>query len=266
MKKKTILICSGLLFCIVTILVLLFTVFTVKNVEFTSHNNTSIDTTNIQVDKGGVVFFLDKKQIKQKIQQQNQYLKIINIEIKFPNTLVVHFAQREETFVVKDNRSETYYILDEDFYVLQILNMADYQSTQTNSVLLSSENFDFEGKDIRQGDKLDFLENAQLCCNLVDSFLLNNRDISEIKALIKKAEIQYDSVQKVVYDDPDVICLWTFDDFLIKIYAPNTKLAEKIQSALASLSHCIPDYCDTHYLEVLQNLDGEIFCKLSIKS
>ena len=252
--------------CLATILTLLFTVFSVKNIEYVSHNKNNIDTSALQVKKGGVVFFLDKHQIKDEIQRQNSLINVINIEIKFPNRLVVHFAQREELFAIKDNTKDTFYICDEDFYVLNIINSATYDSVQTNAVLLENANFDFSQRIINIGDKLLFLDKSDLICNLSDAFLLNSRDITEQKALIKNIKVEYSDTQKIVYGDGDVISFCTHDDFLIKIYAPNTKLNTKIQSALASLSFCVPDYLNTHFMEVLENDQGEVFCKLSIKS
>lgn len=246
-------------------IILLFTLFTVKHVEFVSHNQNNLDTNVIDVPKNGVVFFLDKQKIQQDIQLQNPLIKIINIETVFPNKLVVHFAQREEVFAVKDSRQDTFYILDEDFVVINVMNCATYQSLQTNAILIE-QSFDFSDKNIKMGDSLTCFDKSSLFCNVTKSLLINNRDIAEQKALIKKIMIEDDSVQGVIYGDQQVVNLWTFDDFLIKIYAPNTNLNQKVQSMLASLSSCIPDYLNTHYLEVLQDKQGEIFCKLSLKS
>lgn len=266
MKRKAIIISSIVFVCLATILTLLFTVFSVKSIEYVSHNKNNIDTTALQVNKGGVVFFLDKHKIKNEIQNQNPLINVINVEIKFPNKLVVHFAQREELFAIKDNTKDTFYICDEDFYVVNVINSATYNSVQSNAVLLENTNFDFSHKIIKAGDRLLFLDKFDLICNLSDAFLLNNRDITEQKALIKNIEIDYSDTQKIIYGDGDIISLYTHDDFLIKIYAPNEKLNTKIQSTLASLSFCVPDYLNTHYLEVLQDDQGEVFCKLSIKS
>ena len=266
MKKKAIIISSVVFVCIATILTLLFTVFSVKSIEYVSHNKNNIDTSALQVSKGGVVFFLDKHKIKEQTQSQNPYINVINLEIKFPNKLVVHFAQREESFAIKDNTKDVFYICDEDFYVVDVLNSATYKSLQSNAILLENTDFDFSHKIIKAGDRLLFLDKSDLICKLSDAFLINNRDVSEQKSLIKNIKMEYSDTQKIVYGDGDVISLYTHDDFLIKIYAPNTKLDVKIQSALASLSVCVPDYLNTHFLEVLEDDQGEVFCKLSIKS
>jgi len=143
---------------------------------------------------------------------------------------------------------------------------ATYKSLQSNAILLENTDFDFSHKIIKAGDRLLFLDKSDLICKLSDAFLINNRDVSEQKSLIKNIKMEYSDTQKIVYGDGDVISLYTHDDFLIKIYAPNTKLDVKIQSALASLSVCVPDYLNTHFLEVLEDDQGEVFCKLSIKS
>lgn len=264
MKKKLIILSSVLVGVIAVLLILMFTLFTVRDISFKAHNQNDYDTSSIEIKKGGVVLFLNKNQIVNDIEKNHPMINVINIETVFPNKLVVHFAEREEIFAVFDSTKNCYYVVDEELVVLKILNASSYNSTQTNAILLEGVNVINEN--VLVGDILNIRNYQDVILDITDSFLMCNRDIKEQCALIKKVECSFDSSQEILSNDGLVLTFYTFDDFKIIIYAPSFKLTEKIHITLTALPSCLPDYLYTHYLEVLENSQNEIFCKLSLKS
>ena len=57
------------------------------------------------------VFAVNKTEIINKLEKENYYLKVVNIETVFPNKLIVHCAEREELFSIKLSEN-LYYICD----------------------------------------------------------------------------------------------------------------------------------------------------------
>ena len=252
----------------------MFTVFTVSSIEFNAHNQSNYNTSLINVDKGGVVFFVNKKNITEDIEKNHPYVKVINIETVFPNKLVVHYAVREETFAVKDFNNDKVYIIDDELKILRILNSSTYDSTQENAILI--ENLSVVNTSATIGEYLNVdYSNTQITVEkeyfnniikqLSDMFLVCSRDVSEQRATIKRINFDYDNIHSVIDNDGVIMDMYTFDDFLIRVYKPSNLLQDKIETLLLSLPACIPDYLNTHYLEILEDSNGDAFGKLSLK-
>ena len=129
MKNKRLVIILSVFSFLVLIAVLCSTVFTVKSVSLnwltTRVNFVNMDneiTKNVEL--GESVFLVDKDAIIQKLERKYPYLKVVSAEVKFPNKLVLHAAERQELYSlkIKDN---SYAILDSDCKVLKLVN--DFQ-------------------------------------------------------------------------------------------------------------------------------------------
>lgn len=264
MKKKIIIISSIVVGILGVLITLCFTLFAVNIVEFQSHNQNNYDVSTIQVKKGGSVFFLDKQSIVEDIQLQHPTLNIINIETVFPNKIVVHYAQREDLYAVFDSQNECYYYLDENLVATKRLNKTSYESSQSNPILLSGVTI---AQQVVLGKQITFDDNCQNTLkDIAQYMLLCNRDVTEQCALLKDISFVYDSAQKILTDDGYIIKIHTFDDFEILLYTPSKNLQQKVQLLFASLPVCIPDYLETHYLEILDDSENKVFCKISIKN
>lgn len=272
MSKKIIIISSVAIGIIALIVTLMLTLFTVKNVSFSSLNQNNFDTSIIHVDTGKNVFFLNKKDIVEDIEKNHPFIDVINIETVFPNSLVVHYALREETFAIKDYDQDKVYIVDDQLVVLRILNISTYKSTQSNAILVENLNVINNCKtgEILQisyyndANSQEYMQN--LFMQISDSFILCSRDVSEQCALIKKIFIEYNAIHNLTDNDGFVLNMYTFDDYLIKIYNPVIKLQTKIQCCLSVLPECLPEHIATSYLEIYEDNNGQVVAKRSLKS
>ncbi|HEY8423998.1 MAG TPA: hypothetical protein VIL23_04490 [Clostridia bacterium] len=123
MKKKLI-----ILFCILAFLALMITlnsaVFSVRSIKAVLKN--ADDPVLCQKIKDNVkiesrsIFFLDESKIIQNLSLSVPEAKILKIERKFPDKLVIHAAKRARIGYIKyDN---VYYIISEELTVIDIIN------------------------------------------------------------------------------------------------------------------------------------------------
>ena len=139
--KKATIICSIVFVLLIILVVLMFTVFLLKDVKVelktgTEHLTQEVvsEIENEALKTGGSVLFLGKEKLVSRLEKQFPYLKIVNIETQIPNKLVIHAAEREELFAV--NSGEKSYFLDEEFKILRVENSI-YSKQENGAVLLS---------------------------------------------------------------------------------------------------------------------------------
>ena len=139
--KKATIICSIVFVLLIILVVLMFTVFLLKDVKVelktgTEHLTQEVvsEIENEALKTGGLVLFLGKEKLISRLEKQFPYLKIVNIETQIPNKLVIHAAEREELFAV--NSGEKSYFLDEEFKILRVENSI-YSKQENGAVLLS---------------------------------------------------------------------------------------------------------------------------------
>lgn len=70
-------------------------------------------------DYGNFVFLINKNNYAPALERNNPYLKLQNIQIKFPNKLVVNASERKPRFYIKSYGN--IYLLDNEFKLLEIL-------------------------------------------------------------------------------------------------------------------------------------------------
>lgn len=127
--------------------VLSSTIFCVKNVELNFLSET-INLTNSQeilesgnFKKGKSVFFCDKNAYIKNLEENNPYIKVLNIETIFPSTLRVNCIERNELLCIKgyeENSLKSYMILDDELKVLK--NLQSYENTYQNAIFVNIEN------------------------------------------------------------------------------------------------------------------------------
>ena len=119
--------------------------------KFVSKENMIIESANFEFGKS--VFFLKKDIYKNNLEINNPYLKVINIETIFPNKLKINCIQRESLFCIKN--FEYYYILDDDFKVLEKTDSSKFLTIQYI--------------DLGQNDYIN-LEIGQVCYELMNNY------------------------------------------------------------------------------------------------
>ena len=185
MKKKWVIAISVIVLLIVILVILSFTVFSLKRVEIdyrTSTKNLIATDEEIiesgQFKYGSSVFFHGKNNYIEKIEAAYPYIKVINIETVFPSKFVIHVAERLETYAIEHKGQ--IYICDDQFKVLRITD--NFISDQTNAILL--EGLKIEDKNYAVGE---FME-TKGALPIYDAFFENNITQNEQISLIENME------------------------------------------------------------------------------
>ena len=122
--KKLIIVLSVIVALLITLIVLMFTLFSLKSVEIEFETGNKIITNEMQsqiiseIDLGGTVFFKNKDEMTSKIEKKYPYVKVINIETILPNKFIIHIAERQEIYAITSLNRTCY--LDNELKVLRI--------------------------------------------------------------------------------------------------------------------------------------------------
>lgn len=128
MKNKRLVVILSVLAFVTVLIVLSSTVFTLQKVSInwmtTKDELVGIadDSISDNVSTGVNIFLVNKEDITKTLEKKFPYLRVVGIETKFPNKIVVHSAERESLFAVKvnDGNDNYYYmIIDEKGKVLK---------------------------------------------------------------------------------------------------------------------------------------------------
>ncbi|MBE5738184.1 MAG: FtsQ-type POTRA domain-containing protein [Clostridiales bacterium] len=128
MKSKRLVVFLIILAFLTVLIVLNSTVFTLQKVSLNwlttkdemigIKDNSIIDV----VSTGENIFLVDKANIISDLEKEFPYLRVVGVETKFPNKLVIHTAERENLFAINmsdGNGNKYYMILDEKGKVLR---------------------------------------------------------------------------------------------------------------------------------------------------
>ena len=237
MSKKWIITLSVLFGVLAVFLISLWTLFGLSTVSVeynTTKTNLSVSSSEVVkvagFKKHSCVLFSKKKDAVKRINDyaaKNEnfaYIKVLNIETKFPNKFVVHIAEREELFAVQDGTS--YLILDRD---LRVLRKADtFESTSENAILLSG--LTIKNQNVKVGDFLSTEEEGLK--KLYSAFVKNNRSYGEQIGKFKQMSLS-------TYNDPTThkqyvaLTMLTFANRKFVLNNIDFALAEKVQKLYA---------------------------------
>lgn len=253
MKYKRLIIISGCIFAFLAVCVVLcFTLFTTHSVEMSFHNQTTIFASKeeqseiiktAKINTSTPIFFLNKNEIKQKLELNNPYLKVINIETIFPNKLVLHCAEREEMFCIKAN-GDLYYVCDDELKILNITKSVSF--TQGNALLL--ENVNVLNTGAQTGEILQLSSGEDVIKSIANVFAYSNKNISDIKGMFRSVMLKY---ERNVYTSKMEATLKfvTYDNFEIDVRNATTFLATKLNLLLSIVPQKV-EYYQTHYLVI----------------
>ena len=242
--KKWIISLSVVLGVLLLVVILNFTLFSIASVEIDFKNYTQIFTEeskeniiqNSGVTKGSSVFGLSKKTAMAKLERDNPYLKVINIETIFPNRIVIHCAEREETYAVKVS-DRKYFICDADFKVLNI--QTSYHNDQYNAILFNGlENIITNSNRVNPGEFLEFASEENILKNIGPSLLQANKSVSSQRALIKEITLT-SSIYLYTATNLPYLEVKDYNDFVTNIYMPESYLADKFNYMFSSLAQVV---------------------------
>lgn len=199
MKDKRLAVCLVIFVFLVLIIVLGSTIFALESVNLNMLDNSTLFTgqeneiiENANFNYGSNVLFLGKKKYVEKLEKQNPYIKILNIETIFPNKLRINAVSRTEIFAVKQKDS-SYAIIDEDGKVLKVER--DFISSQSNAILLEGVE---EFATLSKGDFLSFTKRQKgLFQDTFNSFKEWKIETSELQLKIKSLTLDYERQNQV---------------------------------------------------------------------
>jgi len=243
--KKTLIILSSVFGAVLLLFILSFTLFRVHNIKLNFKNQTTIYASeerqeavinSANISRSAPIFSINKKLAIETLEKENSYLKVVNIETVFPNTLIIHCAEREELFCVKIGEN-LYYYLDEDLKILRL--DTSYSSSQTNAVLLSG--VEVVNPSAKVGEHIKIQSDEQIVKQLSGVFAYNNKTIADIRAMFKKITLSYEKDYYTAVSAP-ILTFVTFDDFSIKLGLASNHLIEKVNLMLALIPQSVDKY------------------------
>ena len=284
--KKLIIVLSVIVALLITLIVLMFTLFSLKSVEIEFETGNKIITNEMQsqiiseIDLGGTVFFKNKDEMTSKIEKKYPYVKVINIETILPNKFIIHIAERQEIYAITSLNRTCY--LDNELKVLRI-NEENFISVSTNAIKLDLFGLDFDLSAFSEGQFFDISEltinssnktinlgeqTQEVLNNLLNCFQINNRTLVDLKALAKSITfgtyIDYrngeTALQAKIVD---------FNDFEICILCPNENLEDKVSNMLYAYEKIMLESAEklnTHKMTVYTNKKGENLVIIEQKS
>lgn len=168
MKSKKLIIFLCVLAFLTVLIVLNSTLFTLQTISvnwLTSKNELKLVkdydiSSNIVM--GDSIFLIKKQEITNSLEKTYPYLRVVSIETRFPNTLVIHSAERESLYAVKLADNE-YAILDESAKVLKMTTSSIFAGSELGAkpIKVTFNNISLNPKDFAIGEivKLDYISN-----------------------------------------------------------------------------------------------------------
>lgn len=155
MKSKKLIVFLSILIFLTVLIVLNSTLFTLQTINInwltTKYELDAVRDYNLinSVDKGGSIFLVKKDEIKHNLEKKYPYLRVVSIETKFPNKIVIHSAERESMFAIKLSDNE-YAVVDELGKVLSLSTSSIFAGSELsakpikvffNSVAINNKDF-----------------------------------------------------------------------------------------------------------------------------
>lgn len=203
MKNARLIIILSVFVIITTIIVLCSTVFTLSTVDLAWLSTTKVlsGKTNSEIIDSGKfktgesIFLINKEEYINNLESSNPYLRVINLEIKFPNKLKVSVAEREELYalkVVNENSASGYSYVFLD-YDLKVLKITDNQvvPNQQNPAVLTLNNLNYTINDFSAGEFTN-LPVANMLTSI--GYMLSSAGYTNTlyKALIRTIDLKFD--------------------------------------------------------------------------
>ena len=198
MKSKKLIIFFCILVFLTVLAVLSSTLFTLQNISVnwmtTKHKLSTVkdDELTKNITLGKSIFLIDKDTITSNLEKKYPYIRIVGIETKFPNKLVIHVVEREVLFAVKKSDND-YALLDEYGKVLDENKTFD-SVTSTHSLGSNPIKVDFlslalKNEDFVAGEIVKVGKVESIIKKLAYSFKESNYNVTTSKGVFSHIEI-----------------------------------------------------------------------------
>ena len=129
---------------------------------------------------GESIFLVDKDKISSTLEKKYPYLRVVGLETKFPNKIVVHAAERESLFAIKNSKGN-YIILDEYGKVLNdSLPYYEFEKLSNSNLggapieVTFTEDWAIKDDDMVEGEFVKSINIKNLLTNIAYSFRSSN--------------------------------------------------------------------------------------------
>lgn len=225
MKKKKLI--AGVISVAVIIglaFLLAYTFFALREIEVdfrTSKTNFSASNEEIVkssgIETGGTVFFRNKQEYADNIEEEYAYLNVINIETVFPNKFVIHVVERQEVYAVRGE--DYFYICDEELRVLRTTE--NFVSDQTNAMLLTGK---FSLENLKVGEYISEIDNPMIYQSLFEC----NRALGAQQSFIQEIRMTREFDSSLMED---------VDTLTLSLYSGQTVVIANYKVALSYKAH-----------------------------
>lgn len=253
-KNSRIAIIVAVIAFIAVIVVLASAVFCVKKVEIVWYKTPSSATATITetqlLEKSGVknksVFLLDREKAINNIEKSFPDVRVVNIEVVWPNVMKIHAVEREAVFALPIKNGQ-FAIVDEYFQVLEVVD--SFTSTKTNAVLINTTAT--AELEVKKSDKIS-LFGQSVWANIYNAFLELKRDIIAFRATISNATLT-----------ESTLTINTHQGVTIKLDKPFANTRPKMRMALKTFDFLTTENYPNSVISVFVNNNGEIESSIS---
>ncbi|MBR7091204.1 MAG: FtsQ-type POTRA domain-containing protein, partial [Clostridia bacterium] len=184
------------------------------------------------------VFTMNRQRYIDKIEKSEEYLKVLSLEVVWPNSLKIHLMEREDVYCIPmiDN---TYLITDSEFKVLRKI-FAGSNTMPDNCIVIQGR----EGYNSGTYEVGDFLPTQYFAdyLPLQDAFFANDQDLVSMQALIESASIV-----------DNTLSLQTYSGVTIDILNAGYYTDTKVRTALGILSSLSASELNSGSIYVFKN-------------
>lgn len=207
MKNKRLVVILCVLAFLTVLVVLNSTVFTLQkvNVNWLTTRNELVgkdDSITKSVATGTNIFLVNKDKIAETLEKENPYLKVVGIETKFPNKIVIHTAERESLYAISlDNGSGKYYaIIDENGKVLKETNSSIFNGAELGAkpIKIKLDGVGVDAEDYVKGEDIKDGELKQILSNLSYTLRETGHTPTTSKGLFSEISIVYAGGKKEI--------------------------------------------------------------------
>ena len=255
MKNKRLIVILCVLAFLTVLIVINSTLFTLQSVNInwltTKHELLTIKDYEItdEVDKGQSIFLIKKDEIANVLEKQYPYLRVVSIETKFPNKLVIHSAERESLYAVKLSDDE-YAIIDERGKVLSLSNSSIFAGTDgdlgAKPIRINFESLSINIEDFVVGENV----GSEFIKNLLSNLSASLRQSSYIPTTSKGV---FKTIDVVSQGTTNEITMQTRSGLNIKIKEIEKYTTEKLILAFARYNTLHNDGVINCTIEVFEN-------------
>lgn len=235
MKKRVQLICLSVLIFLAIFVVLSSAIFSFSNASvdyLTTQINTSINSENALKNSGlkygKSIFFLNKKSAQNLLEKNNPYIKVVNIETVFPNSIIFHVAERQEMFAIKYENK--YLIIDNEGKILNIKD--NFVNNAQSAILLEN----YKVNNTTSQTQNDAGESENKVEYSAGDFIKNNTFLKQLAITLQEWKLSFRELKAHIISisiNGDDLLLNMRCGLTIKVFHFNSNLSNKINLAFS---------------------------------